>query len=246
MMSNQQIRGYTYLELAISMVILSIIYVGFMSAYVRLTALDYYKTSEKQIKTIQEAIDNYIKKTGTLPCPASLTSQENTSSYGKSTDCSTAAVSGVIDSNSGANAVRVGGVPFKNLNLLPSYTYDLWGNRIVYAAVKNLATTSSSFLTNTPNAAFIIYDQSGNSIIPSANTAYILVSLGRDSKGAYAKKGTITVGCGTALEKENCNYDYIFVTAPYNDGKKSKQFDDIVKWKTRSQLIVDNQLAMNP
>lgn len=239
--------GFSYLELAISFTVMVIFYIAFMALFSKVTAQDAYQTSQDKLSKIRVALDEYAAKNGFLPCPASLSVLESNSAFGTSTDCTAAATSGVFDSNTGTNTVRVGALPFRSLNLPPSFTYDSWNNRIVYGVVKTLAVSASSFMSNTPSAAFTIRDQNGNTIASSTNTAYVLVSLGKDSNGAYSPQGQVKLACATSLiETENCNYDNIFVTGLFNDGNTTNKYDDLFVMKTRAQIIKDNKLAVSP
>jgi len=155
-----------------------------------------------------------------------------------------------------ANQVVVGAVPTKTLMLPDKYAYDSWGRKIFY----------SVDIRSTGNGAFLAYNSS-NSIIGAIavkNTAsdtlanaltykaiYALTSPGKNGHGGYVRNfGATSVlfdyGSTDADEQKNCHcnssaaataFDRIFVQK-----NKTNTFDDIVRYKTRMQLISPTEL----
>jgi len=238
--------GFTYLEMALSLFVLSIMFSAFMTIYVTFSSQNQIAATQSTMQSIQAALDQYLLNTGYLPCPASLNAAKGASSYGAASNCAASAPAGTVDYGAGSTAIRIGAVPFKALNLPQEIATDSWNNRYTYVVVKSLATNASTFISTNPTGAISIVDTNGNTIVSSGGTAYVLISYGPYGMGSYNAAGKQFVACGTNKGTENCNNDNVFRIAPYNDGKSSNQFDDFLAWKTRAQLIKDNQLAIAP
>lgn len=238
--------GYTYLEMTLSLFVLSIMFSAFMTIYVTFSSQNQIADTKNSMKTIQTALDQFLLNKGYLPCPASQTAAWNSSSFGVATNCAASAPAGTVDYGSGSTAIRIGTIPFKALNLPQEITIDSWNNRYAYVVVKSLATDASTFISTNPTGAISVVDTNNNTIVSSGGTAYILVSYGPYGNGSYSAAGKQNVACGTNKGTENCNNDNVFRIAPYNEGKTSSQFVDFLAWKTRAQLIKDNQLAIAP
>ncbi len=238
--------GYTYLEMALSLFVLSIMFSAFMTIYVTFSSQNQVAETRTALHTIQTALDQFLLNKGYLPCPASQSAAWGSSSFGAASNCAASAPAGTVDYGAGSTAIRIGTIPFKALNLSQEITIDSWNNRIAYVVVKSLATDASTFISTNPSGAISVVDTNGNTIVSSGGTAYVLISYGPYGKGAYNAAGHQAVACGTNKGTENCNNDNVFNIAPYNDGQSSNQFDDFLAWKTRAQLIKDNQLAIAP
>jgi prepilin-type N-terminal cleavage/methylation domain-containing protein len=138
--------------------------------------------------------------------------------------------------------VRVGFIPFRNLNLEEGQAYDGYHNRFVYVVTEHLAAANSFTsdgggieIRNDQNATLI---RVGNTDLPG--TAHFLVfSHGVNGEGAFTEAG-VQVPCPAAgPESENCN---IQTTSIYRDiqtastGDANTQFDDVLGYFTRDEV----------
>ncbi len=138
------VRGFSLVEIAVVLVIIAILItaVGIPLA----TQIDQQRVSDtqKQLKTIEEALYGFMMSNGRLPCPATLTSMgresfcTNSNAYPTATACGAEVTTGY--SANGRCFSTNGFIPAVTLSLAPideqGYSLDAWGlqqNRIRYA-----------------------------------------------------------------------------------------------------------------
>lgn len=233
-------RGFTLIELAITLLILSVLLGGYFKYNETSSFEKADEITRLRMDYIEKAILSFYNQNGFIPCPARL--NDTGATVGASTDCSVAAAFGpdVYDTDSSGDGVRAGAVPYKNLNIPTEYLLDGFGNRFRYTAVRSLAISPRLYNNFTPaltnNPIILIYpDHYLNAdVVP-----YTLVSLGADGRGAYAKNGVRYRSCGGA-SVINCGYDNVFVYAlrdmSVNPSTGFTTFDDYLTWKTYKQL----------
>ncbi|MFO1243529.1 MAG: prepilin-type N-terminal cleavage/methylation domain-containing protein [Rickettsiales bacterium] len=256
---SKRSAGFSLLELAVVLTIVGSMAGGMLALANKKIDQNKYDVTIERMNAIDKALTAFSKKGRLLPCPASTTAAPNTANFGVSDDCTAGApaLPGVVAVNTGANdEVWMGIVPTRTLNLPDDMMYDGWGDRIRYSVIKNLASSSSnfsSFLASNTTGGIQIMDGYGNQVLPSSNesvVAYVLVSYGKDSKGAINRSGAATgVSCpasSTVKSEENCDNDAVFNDASYNDGTvAAQQFDDIVRWKPLYRLQSASVLSSN-
>jgi len=190
-------RGYTLIESAIVLLILSLIISTFISAY------RIYMRTEQQVTTVnnmsqivQNIEKSFLVQKGRYPCPASLTVGRDKDEYGIETVCDSANVADYpIKDHSAAIApgtcymgicieeaitpitsgpyigqkmrVRRGAVPFRSMGLREEYSLDGYGNRLQYVVTEILAGNASKF--DKKLAAISIYDGTGRSLQVASN-----------------------------------------------------------------------------
>lgn len=239
-LKQKALPGFSLLEMAIVITILSILISGLYALIPVQTEQQNTDVTNSNLQKIQSAIDAYVNLNGHLPCPASLTDPISTSTFGVSTGCSLSPPAGTIDLGSGADSIRKGALPTRSLNLPDSLMFDGWNHRFAYAVVKNLATTNTAFSTATPtSAAMVIQDANANQI-NNLPIAYVIVSYGKNGNGATNNMG-ITKNCAMgSTESKNCDsISNTFVDA-FCNATGSSYYDDIIKWKTVSLQIRDS------
>lgn len=240
-------KGFSLVEMSIGVVISSIVFISFMTMYVKFVQEDQEAITKQKLDIIEKAISNYAEKNAFLPCPASLSAAPNSSAFGAATDCFQPTAAGTSEVGSGDNAVRVGGLPLKALGLDESYNYDGWKNRFTYAIGKNLAINGEFFATY-PLGGFnsiIVRDKNGNNLHTSSDVAYVVLSHGQKGSGATNLAGTSVNTCDVSLEQQNCNGDGIFIDSYFNPSTNSSDYyDDLVRWKTRVAIIKKAKIAV--
>lgn len=250
---THKITGFTLLELAIVMLIMSIIAGTVFTLYPIQQSKQIHDDFQARLNAIQRAIDTFVKNNGRLPCPADRTAALNSATFGVETSCSAATATGTAEV-AGATAnenLRIGALPTRTLNLPDSYMFDPWNYRLDFVAVKGMATTSAAFLAYTTTQAdtIRINDLNGNRI-NQANTvavpnflSYVIVSHGQNGSGATTYTGATTKTCtASQADTENCNGDRIYRDTFFNPSS-ANAFDDYIRWKTYQSLLRDSSLS---
>lgn len=142
--------------------------------------------------------------------------------------------------------VRVGAIPFRELQIDEKSTIDGYGSKLLYAVTESL-TDRDTF--NDANGAVHIVNALGESLVdPPGSAPFVIVSTGPNELGAYSSEGAQVVPCsGAVLDAENCrNFDpaslitppILPVTPPFAlyaadyrvDADNNNSFDDIVEF----------------
>ena len=223
-------KGFTILEQAITLGILSIIIASGAIYLEKVSDSQKASDTSKRIEVIRKAIvshylDNSINGTGgavenRFPCPASPTDSQTSTNFGRE----------VIRTNHDCLASRnvkkkgtyfYGVVPIRTLELPDRYMFDGWGRRFSYIVDKsNISQINKDF-----GAA-----QLGNFL-------YHIISHGSNGKGAYNAAG-IKIPAGSNSNEINnsidaSNYGNITVLSA------EQNFDDIVVQKKTIQFVRD-------
>lgn len=109
------------------------------------------------------------------------------------------------------------------------YILDEFGNKFIYAV--SIDATSPGFNMFTTGGNVVVEDEAG--IIVDDKQIYVLVSTGKDGKGAYQRDGTRRgVDCGDrpGLDNENCNEDRTFVAATQANVEGNRFYDDKIDY----------------
>ncbi len=243
-MKNQ--RGFTLIELAITSVILGLAMVTFIAIYKPYVAQQKIYKTEDRLANIYAALESYKADRGFYPCPASLTSARNQANYGFASDCTdTTTVAGAcspdgycVRSSTRALAnprVRVGAVPFRELNIEEADTYDAYGSRYYFAITENLAISPAQYDDNI--GGIDVVDGRGVSLTAGtpASAKFLVFSPGINQVGGYNRNGNEVVSCATAApyngaDKQNCEpiADAVFAfTGEVGEGL-ADEMDDFV------------------
>lgn len=227
----RKLRGFTLIELAIVLVIITILIGGLavpLSAQIQARRI---AETRKVMEEAREAIigyammyPSYDPNRRILPCPdTDGDGKENRDPAG--------------DKCIGA----AGWLPWVDLGVAP---HDAWGNRLRYAVVSQFAERANGFPFPPPLPATLAIC-SIHSCLPSApdvaaNVAFVLVSHGPNGWGARNVNGS-TLAAPNALNKDelaNLDSGRVYVTrAPSKPGDAAGEFDDLVQWVGYPQLI---------
>lgn len=241
-MKNNKQSGFTLIELAISTMIVGILLAGILVSYGIWVEKKNLDRTADNVEQVAWAVSAYRSANGRYPCPAPLDAARTSAGYGLQTDCSSAAVAPGSCSGAGnkycvANSmrgtialdhdydsstptinvtpkVRIGTIPFRELNLPEEYAYDAYGDRIIYAVTENLAYINDA---NHPKAGGveIIYkdnyatDTTKSRLETSGTANFVVFSPGPDRIGGYNMDGRLapTPCVETTSDGRNCDFN---------------------------------------
>lgn len=264
------------MEMSIVVMLLGIAVAAFAPLYKFYIQDQAEKATENNIALISSAIGNFRTVNGRYPFPASLTSIRGAANYGREQNAASAAAPGNFDPAlgvyiqqskraidyldpftagnpkvNGKPRVRIGFIPFRQLNLDEKQAYDGFGNRILYAVTEHLA-NDTTFRAN--EGGISIIDGNGNSVIAPADTAhFVAFSSGKNANGAFSAAGT-QYPCNAGPERENCDFtstspavpDAVFRQAQTStSGNGTTQFDDVMTYFVETDIPLW-QLSSNP
>lgn len=260
---NIKSKGFTLIEMAISMMIVGLILGSAMYIYSLYEMRKGETRSQQVISTVASALFQYKNANGRYPCPAPLLASRTTNShYGHETDCSDPTVGtglvispgACVQSSASPNnddgicieasnrviagvnpRVRVGAIPFRDLQIDEKDTFDGYGSRIVYAVTETMG-VAATFKDS--EAAIELQDGAGTILSGGdQSVAFLIVSPGKNRNGAVSMEGVASI-CTTGaniFDGENCR-DFASVTNTQSvyviDSQASGTniFDDVVEY----------------
>ncbi|MBU0801694.1 MAG: prepilin-type N-terminal cleavage/methylation domain-containing protein, partial [Alphaproteobacteria bacterium] len=220
-------KGFTLLEMAVVVIILGILTVAFAQVYALRVQHVRAQDGIIDVKSVTSAIAAFRSMNGRYPCPASLTATADDPLYGREacpdTDVAPIAVGAcgategvciqesdrLVDiDGSGVMVrprIRIGGVPFRQLNLQEEQSFDGYGNRIKYSVTENL--TDDSLFNPTTGGVSILNQTDATAIEPMASGHFIVYSHGKNGFGAHTRDGQFLECDAATTEGRNCNFN---------------------------------------
>lgn len=230
-------RGFTLIEMAIVLVIITILIGGLampLSAQIQARRIAETKTTLEEARTalIGYAMTHNATNTPThhyLPCPDTDAPPDGRENRTSDTTC--AASQGVL--------------PWADLGIAPQ---DAWGNRLRYAVVGQFIDKYNGFSASTPappgppsfgfDPIKICSTHTCSSPDVADNVVFVLVSHGPNGWGAYNINGTTLANPTGPDEAENLDNDPIYISrSPTKADAASGEFDDLAVWVSQSALI---------
>ena len=136
--------------------------------------------------------------------------------------------------------VRIGALPFKNLNLDESVAYDGYRNRLLYAVVEHMAVKKT--FDNNAGAIEVLNDTGASTLQPPQSAHFIILSPGENGAGAFNREGTRLACPGGTDEAQNCDFDVdaIFLTQEkgISNNGSTETFDDLISYATAEDVPV--------
>jgi prepilin-type N-terminal cleavage/methylation domain-containing protein len=216
-------RGFSLLELAMVLVIASLMLNFVLKASSVSTNADCYARTRTQLHAIREAMDRFTYRNDRLPMPAQRNVAVNNPQYGREA---------VVGNLTVAGASVWGALPFQALGLNSAYAGDCWGNKFTYVVTTAMTTnaTSGGFPDPAVTGAITV-KSSASSNFSTAN--YVVISHGEDELGAaalnYAGAANWCSG-STDIKYTNClATSATAMNAPFNNGTNATlYFDDVL------------------
>jgi prepilin-type N-terminal cleavage/methylation domain-containing protein len=221
-------HGFSLIEVAVGLLIISIIITPMIVTYNLYIKERQITTSTGNIGLFKTALQRYVIRYGCYPLPATPGVTSANATFGQEAVVRASCVGiGAVPAcagndtvmcqtatGTGGATVYIGDVPFATLGLPHDYILDGYGSKLTYAVTAAL-TVSATFADN--GGAIIVHDNSGgntaNGVATTGNIHYIVVSHGKDRVGAFSPEGVLQGNCGAvaaAVDNQNCNNDAIF------------------------------------
>lgn len=213
--------GFSLIGLAIGLVVVSLLVTPLLAMY-QVTVQD-KKTSHNlsNLSKIKDNINFYVVHNGRYPLPASLLADPTSATYGTEAlgtieSCDDWPTANGICRTVGADPILIGAVPFNALGINPDFAHDYWNMKILYAVTES---QTSTYTTGAGRVEVQAFDTADNLVTVDNNIDMILVSHGQTNAGAYTQNGDLALDCpgaGNSTDRENCNFDGIFVLKSNN------------------------------
>lgn len=234
-------RGFTLVEMAMVMMIVSLLLAGLLPMITSQVDQQKYSQTRKQLEEIKEALIGYAIINGRLPCPASDTSN-GIESFASGSNASDGICSNFYNGFVPAATLGISSAPDNVGN--QGYAVDAWGYRVRYAITKwttyaytktdGIKTVGISSLNNNTTSYLLVCTTSTgvNNATPSCGaTGSSLTPTGIPlvifSTGSNGDSGT------SADELQNVSNQKILIS---HDTVKDG-FDDVLTWLSPSTLV---------
>ncbi|MBV9505879.1 MAG: prepilin-type N-terminal cleavage/methylation domain-containing protein [Acidobacteriia bacterium] len=247
--------GFTLLELSIVLVIIALVAGMTIQSGISVVETARLVSTQKKMKTIQDALMQYRIANDRLPCPGNLTLAPGIANYGIEAANSGTCTGGTPAANfSGAGLTNTfstaaeGALPALTLGLPPDFMVDGWGNQFRYAVDISMTASGAFAAVNIgcANGAVTVTDANGNA--RSTSSIYALVSHGANGHGAYTRNGAImNAGSVNINELTNCHCNssgtptsyaptYVQMQQTLDFANAQDSYDDLVAYKERWQM----------
>lgn len=217
-----QESGFSLIEVAIAMVVISVLAVPFIQQYNLYKAQKITDESRGNLYVVKSALQKYALNYGRYPIPSDGNKGSGAVGYGEET--TTAVVACTVNSSTvcrtttgslGGVNVLIGTVPFSTIGLPEEYTLDGYKRRFTYAVTESL--TSDTTFQDNKGSIRLNDNTTGFHSDTTNNLQFIVVSHGLNGKGAFTTGGVRPYACtGAGTDVQNCNNDAIF-NSNYND-----------------------------
>lgn len=221
--SHRVLRGFTLVELAIVMVVISLLLVALMGPLAAQQEQKAIMDTKRQMDEAKEALFGFLVSNGRLPCPANPALP------------TTDANAGIAAATCPAGAAEMGVLPWRTLGLKE---VDGWSHRFTYRVASTFAVPPA--ITTTGNIRLLPVAGSATQLTNVGEVAAVIVSHGHHADGAWGADGIKLPDSADADEAENSNVDQVFVDHANTATQPTSPYDDIVLWIPRN--LVFNKL----
>lgn len=228
-------RAFSLIELSVVLVIISILITGVLSASVVAVNNARYKNTHEKIEELYQALGNYLKVNGKLPCPAALNIAKGSANY-----ATEAGTNGACTNDLVANEVSHGMVPAVTLGLSPDFAEDAFGSKIYYVVDEDLTSASTfddDIRDNGPTGYTTQLTINQDPAATSFEADVLLLSHGANKYGAYSANATTKIGSdGGTHEDDN---DSSSANGDFYSTSNQDEFDDVLFAKQITNMIAD-------
>ena len=240
-------KGFTLIELAISLVIIGTLSAAAIAAYTTYYQKKQITDTKFNVSDVNDKVASFLSKNKFLPCPAAPNDATATA-----TDCSVAAPAcppaggNVCDvPGAGGRFLRIGVLPVTVPMAWPvgpatprqqlvngDESFDGFHNKLSYAVMTDLAQNPAAYALAPVTGQIAINDPNGAVITNTAR--YIVISHGPDGAGAYSASGVRRPCNAASADGANCDdADMAFVSVTANQSRSraggANQNDDFVE-----------------
>jgi prepilin-type N-terminal cleavage/methylation domain-containing protein len=212
---NRQ-RGFSMLELALVLVIVSLLLGGLMSGVSGMRKRQQETETEHQLDEIAQALMTFAAINKRLPCPANPATAETTTGAGVER----------TPNGTGCTGGNNGVLPWTTLGLSQ---LDPWGRRFTYRVTASFARSGAAITLNSVGDN-TVRNLAGVDI--ATQVPAVIVAHGPNARRSYSPAGVIGVTSTNAGELENADVDAIFVSDTSTDA-----YDDLLRWVPVSLLM---------
>lgn len=244
-------KAHNMLEISIIISIIGVLYSVTYGIYSGLKISRAHKDTHVRLQYIEDSLIAYFKRKKKLPCPQPITGESN---LNLSNSCNDPSYSYCANNITKYKDVYIGVVPVIELGLDYKMIYDAWGSKIIYAVDSKFL--CSAEVNNEQNINFKISNnfyisdasikvKDNNLNIITDEAIYTLLSHGQNHYGAYNMDNIQHKKSNNILELENSDSDdvFIYIYSELTKGTQDKVYDDVLRFKTKQQLIVESQLT---
>ncbi len=223
--------GYNLLQMSLALLVIGICIGAFFSVYTLYDKSQKIKSTDENIASAINKVQDYRNITGAYPCPGPLSVDRSDPNYGHASKCQPTLAppypanspNGLLPGTCGTAVgtkglcveqntvgalvnprVIIGAIPFRDLQIDEKSTFDGYGRRLVYAVTESM-TDKSKF--DEKNGAIDIVNATGVSQTKPAGTAsFVVISPGPTGVGGYMNVGSLYAPCaGAGKDLKNCN-----------------------------------------
>jgi len=135
-------RGFTLVEMAVVVTIISLAAIGGLTILSRNITSDKITETEERQAVIQAAIKKFASTFNYIPCPSRLTDTIEATNFG-TVDYTSGCSSASTTVATGDGNVYIGAIPIQDLGLEPKYMFDGWGRRFTYVVASEFIVSGS-------------------------------------------------------------------------------------------------------
>lgn len=211
-MKQTRSKGFTLFELAIVLVVVSLLAGGLMVSLGTQIEQQQRNATQQTLNDIRDALLGFAASHSAtygkpyLPCP-------DTDGDG-------------MENRTGVKCTKdFGQLPWNNLGL---GNQDAWGNRFDYRVDENFSNSENGFGLTTASSIKVC-EQATCSTVLGTGLPVLILSHGPNGLGATTSGNVALPAAASADEKENTNGDAVFVAhTPTPSG--ANEFDDLLVW----------------
>jgi type II secretory pathway pseudopilin PulG len=241
---NKKIKAFSLIELSVILTIIAIIISSLLTIILAEEELERTTRTYEKMEITYDKIKLFIAQQGRLPCPSDPALLTDDTEYGAE-NCEDIFM--CDDNNCNSVIIYQGSIPVETLGLEDDFIYDEFGYKFSYiVAIRDTIYGNNIFSSwgiNNNNNEIELTNINNGFAKPSS---LLIISHGENGNGAFYKNKIQILETENEEEISNSSHDGVVTIKPDNDfyyGAKTENFDDIVFFKSKEELI---DLVKNP